>query len=939
MRVLQLAPWWRGPALLARRPGVALALFAAALVAALPAAAAPLFLSASQHATLHRQIAETCPWVVGGQFTGPLAPGDTLNFRGGLGPDSIVGAERFRQREAAVAAHPVSGLTAPVSAAYGDVNIRPIGRDLPNPDLPGIRLLTRTGFAAQVEVLAGPVGEGIWLPHEYARQQAIEVGDELELTFRGDENNAKGTWTPPAIPNRVDRPLQRGPEREVPEPAPITVPVAAIYRDLNTLPESAAWCGVAHGYLGTPAERANDNISILPMALADADLFLRIGETTLIRAEHYVELALVDPQLTAPEAAALSAEVAALRATMFSEYPDLFPASFSDRSEFHSLLDRYQRRAALVRTGLLPPVLPITAAGTLVGLAVAGAAAVFWVQRRRGELTVLAAHGVGPRALGLKALLEALPAAAAGTAAGWATAWGLVAAVGPSPVLEPGALPTAALAAAVVGLVALLLIAGLATARGRALTDTAPVTRRAGRWRRLPWELTLVAAAPLAWLLLTSGQVIDEEAGGVGAVAHVPARLLVTPILAIVGTTIFAGRLATLWLNRRGLARAPASPARLLAWRRSIRTAMATSILAIATAIPVAMATFGATATDSISTTADAKLKFGLGSDTIVTYPRGSIRDLDNLPPPPSPPDSLADRATEVLRLNQQRVDGLLVDVLAVDPHTFTAGAFWDRRIPGASLQDAVDQLRADGPATVVASRRIPPGSAVLHIRDAEIPVTVAATRPLPGAQGAYPMVLVHRGLVERLDQRSQDSFTPQWWVAGEPAETLAVLTASELPAARVSTVDDHRAGAVYEPVTYTFQYLMALSVFTGLIGAVGLLLYLESRTASHRRAYVMLRRLGLPARSHRNALLLEIGVPVATGLLVGLAGALGVAYALRTGFDVNPRRFPAAVLELPMTATTLIGAAALALAVGASILAHRRIARANPAEVLRDTV
>lgn len=936
MRWLRLAPWRRGPTLLLRRPGVAVALFAAALVATLPAAAAPLFLSSAEHATLHRQITETCPWRVGGQVNGPIAPSNPLRFRPLLGPDSVVGVARYQGRKEVLAAHAVPGLSAPVSTAYGDLDARPVDRPLPLPDLAGIRLLTREGFEQHVEVVEGPVGQGLWIPHEHAEQQGLRVGDLVRLTPR----RALGTWQPPEVPNVTDRPLTPGPSLPQPEPEPVVLPVAAIYRDLRTLPRQEFWCGVEEGYLGTPQEQANANISILPMVLVDEATFLTTGERTLIPATQIIEYRLTDPTLTAPEAAAVAARLTAVRDAAFADHPKLFPATdAADRTQFDSLLDRYQRRAALVRTGLLPPVLPITAAGTLVGLAVTSAAALFWVQRRRRELAVLAAHGVTPAGLGVKAVVEALPAVLAGTVAGWLAALGLVVGVGPARVLAPAAPPAAALAAAGVGLVALLLIGALAAGRTRELADARPVTHRGGWWRRVPWELLLVAGAPVAWLLLTSDQVIDEAAGGVGRVAHVPARLLVTPILAIVGGTLFAGRLAARWLARHGRLRTPTDPARFLAWRRSARAALATAVLAIATAVPVAMAVFGATATNSIRTTADAELRFGLGSDTVVSYPTGTARRLGELPPPPPPPAAVADRATEVLRLNQQQLDGVIVDVLAVDPDTFRAGAFWDERIPGPSLADAVARLGTGSPATVVASRRFAPGPATLYIRDEPVPVEVVATRPLPGAQSSYPMVMIHRDLLDRLEERGRDSFTPQLWIAGDPTGTLAAVAAAELPVSRISTVDDQRVGAVYEPVTYTFQYLMALSVFTGLIGAVGLLLYLESRTAAHRRAYVMLRRLGLRAGTHRRALLLEVGVPVLVGLAAGLAGAVGVAYAVRAGLDVNPERFPGAVIDLPGSLAVLITVTAVILAVAAGLVAHRRIARANPTEVLRDTV
>jgi putative ABC transport system permease protein len=898
--------------LLARRPGVALALLAAALVAALPAAAASPFLSSAQHATLHRQIGATCPWLVGAQLTGPAAP----VAGSALGP--VVGAERFRGREAAVAANLVAGLTPPVSTGHGQVNAELVDRPLPFPDLRGLTLLARDGFADHVEVLDGPAGEGLWLPHERAQAQGIEVGDELRLTRRSRE---AGSWAAGTGSGGAE--------------AAVTLPVAAIYRDLRASPDIPYWCGVAGVYRGSPDPLVDPPP---PAVLLDTGTFLTVGQELQLVAEQVVEVALADPTPTAPEAARLAAGIEALRVTAFDGHPELFPTGAGDETRFVSRLDRYLRRAELVRSGLLPPVLPITAAGTLVALAVAAAAAVFWVQRRRQELAVLAAHGVGAGALGVKAAVEALPAVLAGAAAGWLAAWALVTGVGPSPVVGPGTLPGSAVAAAVTGLVALGLVGGLAAARARGLTDARPVSRGAGWWRSVPWELGLVAAAAAAWPLLAEARTVDPTAGGVGEVAHVPARLLVTPVLLVAGSALLAARIAARALRRHGLARTPDSPAWLLAWRRSARVATTTALLAAATAVPVAVATYAATATGSIRDTADAQLRFGLGSDTVLRYPRPIDRELEGLPPPPPVPGQLADHATELLRLNRQRLGGLRVDVLAVDPGTFAGGAFWDDRIPGGSLDLAVRQLTAGGTPVVVVSGRIAPGPATLTLRDQQIPVTVAGILPLPAAQPDYPLVLVHRGALEsRLSGRALGAFVPEVWVAGDPDRARSLVTASGLSGARVTTVDDLRAGAVYEPVTYTFQYLVALSAFTGLIGAVGLLLHLESRITAHRRAYVLLRRLGLSAGAHRRALLLEVGAPVLAGLVAGIAGAVAVGYAAAPGFDLGPGRFPDTLLALPTTMAGAVAATVVVAATGAGLLGHARIVRANAGEVLRD--
>jgi putative ABC transport system permease protein len=936
VRLLRLAPWRRGPLLLLRRPGVAVALLAAALVAALPAAAAPLFLSSAQHATLHRQIDQNCQWLVGAQLIGHVAPSVPLASLQRLRRDEVAldgqfGRERYEQRLAVLAEHPVAGLTAPTSWGYGQVDVELADRPLRLPDLTGLTLLAGAAARGRVEVLAGPAGEGLWLPDEYAQQQGIRVGDRLVLTNRHPD---PGWW---GLPDG---------QREASEPAPVTLPVAAIYRDLRTVPVTPFWCGIEYVYAGTDAQQGNPDAVIPPTALLDPDLLLAEGETAGLVLEQAIELALTDPEPTAPEAARLAADLAALERTLFQEHPELFPIGRFDGTLFTSRLDRFERRAELVRSGLLPPVVPITAAGTLVGLAVAGAAAVFWVQRRRRELAVLAAHGVGTGALGVKAVAEAVPAVVTGTAAGWAAAWVLVAVVGPSPVLAPGTPAAAGLAAAVTGLVGLLLIGRLAAAGARGLTDARPVTHRRHWWGRVPWELALLAAAPAAWWLLGEDRVADQSAGGVGVVAHVPARLLVVPILLIAGLAVLAARVTAARLRGRGPARqvrepgrrGRARPARLLAGRRLIRAAGATAILAAATAVPVATAAYGAAATGSIRTTADAQLRFGLGSDTVVGFRSQLVRDLDGLPPRPAVPESMAGRATGVLRLNQQRLGGLYVDVLAVDPETFPSGAFWDARIGGPSLADAAGRLTISATPAVVASRRVPPGHYTLTIGGEPIPVEVVDTRPLPGAQSAYPLVIIHdAALRAAVTDRVFASFSPQLWVAGDPDRTAAELAAAGLRPERVLDVDQRRAGALYEPVTFTFQYLIALSVFTGLIGAVGLLLYLESRTAAHRRAYVMLRRLGLRPAAHRRALLLEVGVPVAAGLTAGLTAAVGIAYALRSGFDLASDRFPDTLLALPVTTAAVVAGAALALAAGAGLLTHARITRSHPGEVLRD--
>lgn len=901
--LLRLAPWRRGPGLLLRRPGVALALAAAAFVATVPAAAAPLFLSSAQNAALHRQLAATCQWSAGARAVFRLSWVD-LPTGFGLRADDLV-----RERRAQLPTVP--GLTGPVhSLVRHMVNAELLGRPSTNPKALQLDLVYRDGLARHLRLVAGPVGSaagqvgngegpsgnGVWLPDTVAAQQGIRVGDRLRL----DANTT----------------AQRGRTS-----GPYQVTVEAIYRDLRSEPDAADLCTLRDIYRGTP-EQALSEEPVLPMAVLGFDGYLAAAAAMHMYAEHWMEYAVAEAALPAGDAPAVIAGIDRLRTQVVSDrepFVAVFPASRTFQSEF----GHFVRRSDLVRRGLLPPVVPITAAGVLVGLTVVAAAALFWVLRRRQELTILAAHGIGPGGLGLKAVVEALPAVLFGAAAGTAAAWALVRFTGPSPVLSAGARPLGAIAAAVAAGACMALIGVAATAGCRTLADAPPPHRRR-RWARAPWELVLLAAAPVAWHGLSATSTVDTGAGGTGEVAHLPARLLVVPILVIAGAAMLGGRLAAGHLRRRGLQRTPSRPARLLAWRRTVRDAAATAVLAGATALPIATATYGATVTDSIRTTTDAEVRMALGSDVVAT--------LDPDSPVPALPASLARHATEVTRIDGRDLGGITVDVLAIDPATFAAGAFWDRRIDGPALADALQALDRERSPAVVASALVPTGESTLRLLTGDLPVRVAATRLVPGAQGGYPALLIRRDAAP-----PQPEGRRQLWIRGDPQRIRVELAAARVPVERVVSIDELRVGALYEPVAFTFQYLVALSVFTALITVVGLLLYLESRLADRRRGYVLLRRLGLRGRAHRNALLLELGAPVIAGLAGGLGIAIALGYGLGNAMEINRAHPPDTLVALPWRMAGAVALAALAIGGTAALLTHARIRRAHPSEVLRD--
>jgi putative ABC transport system permease protein len=877
--VLLATPWLRAPLLPRRSPAVLAAVLGAGLVLGTAAAATPVFLSSAGNAMQARQLGERCGWLVRTGFPVPVGPAASDAHT-----PSIASLDQAARRAGAA----VPNLQPPVltMVAEAGTTIGPADR----PAVTGAgRVLYRDGAFDNVELLAGDRTPGVWVSDAVSGRLGLRPGTRLRMASAGGE---------------------------------ATVRVSGVYRDLKTgatltsSPRSAFWCSQAERiYQPGPFSDAIPP----PLVLADRATFESLGAPLgLDNVEVSWDFALRPGTLADSEAT-----VAALPA-----YEEAVAAGLHRDRVTHSDLPFVTRRSAAVVTALRAAVAPVAVAGTLVALLLVVAAGSYWADRRRLEVRLLAAKGVGPAAIGAKAVLELAAPAVVGGVAGWGAAVGLVRLLGPSALLDPAGIRRGlwlALAAVVLGIV---LLGVLAAVRARSAADAAPAATRAGR-RPVPWELAVLALAGVALWRLVDGPAGPGPSASGDTAPRVDLLALAFPLLFLAGSVRLAARPLGARLRRlRGTGGGWPAPLYLAARRLagSVRPAL---VLFAAAALSVGVGIYAAALTGSVRATLDAKAGVFVGGDIAVPL----------LEPSAAPPGVTG---TTVARSSRATADGSEVELLGVDRATFARGAFWDAGFSGRSLDDLMELLTPvpgrSAPA-LVAGPGVSDAPSIAPIgRGAEaadpIQVTVVA-RPaaFPGQRALTPLVVVDRTVLEA----SGASIEYQLWAEGEQDEVLAAVTAAGLPAASY-VVDVARVLDVSSFLTtsWTFGFLQALGVLTGSIALGGLLLYVETRARARRVSYALSRRMGLGRRAHAAALAIELGVPLTAGLVAGAALAMVAAGLVYPTLDSLPNLPPGPLLRVPWLVLAGSAVAVVAVALLAAAVAQRSADRARVGEVLR---
>jgi putative ABC transport system permease protein len=479
---------------------------------------------------------------------------------------------------------------------------------------------------------------------------------------------------------------------------------------------------------------------------------------------------------------------------------------------------------------------------------------------------------------------------------GWRLAPRLVAALGPSPLLEPVATAAAGRLVLVVGAVGVITIGLVAAAGARRLTEGGqgrPPSRRAA----VPWELTLVAGAAAAFLQI--------RAHGLSPVQ---------------GTTVPG--------LRRLRGRGGGWPTPLyLASRRLGGAARVTLTLVFTATLALGILVFAATLTSTLRYTIDAKAKVFLGSDA-------QFQLVGRQPIPPE----LAASATLVQEIPDATRVGQPVALLGVDPTTFAKGAFWDRRFSPDSLTVLLERLArpaGDEVPVVVAGSHFPDRFALDVGRGAS---RQTLTARVVGRAVAFPGLRANPLVVA--DQRALDplsrSAANELWVRGDLERARTALLASGLSVRyEVSLAEVSRAPDLLA-VIWTYGFLQALGVLTGLIAIGGLLLYLETRQRGRQLAYVMSRRMGLTERQHWLSLLAEISATFSVALTGGVALSGLAAWLLHPHLDPVRGLPPSPLFDLPPALLVATTAAVAGVCIAAATLAQASADRVRPADLLR---
>jgi putative ABC transport system permease protein len=349
-------------------------------------------------------------------------------------------------------------------------------------------------------------------------------------------------------------------------------------------------------------------------------------------------------------------------------------------------------------------------------------------------------------------------------------------------------------------------------------------------------------------------------------------------------------------------------------------------------ALPVATLVYAASLTRSATSTIDAKGRSFIGAD--ISTPVFALID---------PPGGIADVSTVVIRTDRADLEGVTVDVLAIDDATFANGAFWDESLAGRPLEEILDTLSGggdEGPLPAYVANGTTAGG-VLNTTSGDVEVDIVGELPaFPGVRGSRPLVIVDRqrfvDVVADEDGGIRGSRYLMWTSDRTEAEVEAAMAQAGINYAFTVNADTTLDQLKFAAVVWTFDFLEIYAALAGLIAIGGVLLYVDTRQRQRNLSYALARRMGLRRSEHIQAGFIELASLTLLGALAGIFAARVAAGSLYTVLDAVPETPPGprwvGAIDLSLIAVVI----ALGVAAVAAILAQRTADNADTSELLR---
>lgn len=889
--MLTTPPFRRAPVLLFRRRVLLVAIVGTALILGMVATLTPLFESSAGSEALQRQLEGRCRSSFAARM--PAIVFGEANLSQDLEANRAV-------LQSATDADPafedptliLRGSTADVTLAQGDG---------PSAE---VRIFGLEDFRDHVELVAGAHGDGAYIDRRTSEWIGAGPGDDVLMSVEVfDIGGHSETWSLP-------------------------LPVAAVYEDVYHDYLDPYWCNfedeIAPSPMGDlpPAPLLVDTT----MFLDDPELFLSIYAGGHEPGEWQVPVRTAGLTVTGANDAAetiatASEDIGDLIGEAIGQ--DLGDFELSLESDLLGVTERVEAQAAALQTSIFP----LAAVVLLAAIGLLGAAGSYWVERRRSELELLSAIGVPPTAIALKAGLELLLPVLAGAVLGWGLGNLVIRVVGPSSDIESlarrdGLIVT--VAAVVAGLITAALMAGV---RARTILD-----RRAAAGGELSLRWPLIVLSVVAAFMVRS--LIGHQAVRIGenvVVGSVDPLTLLFPILVLIAAILLISELVTLarpWVSRLGRT----SHSGFIASRRVLSAPSVALALLAGAAVPVAILIYSANLARSATVSIEAKGKTSIGSDVSTLIYR--IEDL---------PLALEGNSTIVVKFERATLDGVTVDVLGVDPVTFSGGGYWldtyaDRpldRVLGSLAPPAVDgALNA-----VVANAPVESGTVASDGGGFRVEVvdTIAA---FPGSVRDRPLVIVDRDQLHELlapdDERIRGGRYLIWTRGLDETEIDRILTDADTSFAFTTAADTTLDQLKFAVIVWTFEFLRLYAALAGLIVIASVLIYTDTRQRARNLSYALARRMGLTRRDHATAGFLEVGSLTLLGAVAGLVVGRWASRDLYLALDPLPETPPGPQWVGAIDLGLLILVAVGVLAAASAWMAQRTADNADVSDLLR---